>query len=99
MTLKKRDFENIVGKGENAGNQHFLLFPQCFLPYHIEIIISATFIVSSANTLNLDQSKILPFGKGLIFASQEVTVTACGRQDWLGKMEGLWLIAIRHRSN
>ena len=22
--------ENIVGKGENAGNQHFLLFPQCF---------------------------------------------------------------------
>ena len=24
-------FENTVGKGENAGNQHFLLFPQCFL--------------------------------------------------------------------
>ena len=23
--------ENIVGKGENAGYQHFLLFPQCFL--------------------------------------------------------------------
>ena len=22
--------ENIVGKGENAGNQQFLLFPQCF---------------------------------------------------------------------
>ena len=22
-------FENIVGKGENAGYQHFLLFPQC----------------------------------------------------------------------
>ena len=22
--------ENIVGKGENAGNQHFLLSPQCF---------------------------------------------------------------------
>ena len=26
-TLKKQVFENIVGKGENAGNQHFLLFP------------------------------------------------------------------------
>ena len=25
--------ENIVGKGENAGYQHFLLFPQCFLKY------------------------------------------------------------------
>ena len=22
--------ENILGKGENAGNQHFLLFPKCF---------------------------------------------------------------------
>ena len=22
--------ENIVGKGENAGYQHFILFPQCF---------------------------------------------------------------------
>ena len=31
-TLKKNPFENIVGKGENAGNQHFLLFPQCLLP-------------------------------------------------------------------
>ena len=29
--LKKMTFENIVKKGENAGNQHFLLFPQCFL--------------------------------------------------------------------
>ena len=29
----KEALENIVGKGENAGNQHFLLFPQCFLLY------------------------------------------------------------------
>ena len=26
-TLKHMAFENIMGKGENAGNQHFLLFP------------------------------------------------------------------------
>ena len=25
-----RRVENIVGKGENAGYQHFLLFPPCF---------------------------------------------------------------------
>ena len=34
MTLndpKERLFENIVGKEGNAGNQHFLLFPQSFL--------------------------------------------------------------------
>ena len=24
-------FKNIVGKGENAGNQHFILFPQYFV--------------------------------------------------------------------
>ena len=23
--------ENVMGKGENAGHQHFLLFPSCFL--------------------------------------------------------------------
>ena len=27
----QKPFENIVGKEENAGNQHFLLFSQCFL--------------------------------------------------------------------
>ena len=32
-TLRKKPFKNIVGKGENAGNQHFHLFPQCFLPF------------------------------------------------------------------
>ena len=31
MTLKQRALENLVEKGENAGNQHFLLFPPCFL--------------------------------------------------------------------
>ena len=30
-----KPFENIVEKGKNAGNQHFLLFPLCFLPYQI----------------------------------------------------------------
>ena len=32
MTISPFDrVENSVGKGENAGYQHFLLFPQCFL--------------------------------------------------------------------
>ena len=31
MTISRYDrVENIVGKGENAGYQHFLLFPPCF---------------------------------------------------------------------
>ena len=32
--------ENIVGKGENAGFQHFLLFPQCFQPFERQIVLS-----------------------------------------------------------
>ena len=32
--------ENTVGKGENAGHQHFLIFPQCFekdiFPIHVK---------------------------------------------------------------
>ena len=32
MTQPVKPFENIVGKGENAGNQHFLLFPLVFYP-------------------------------------------------------------------
>ena len=32
MTLKEKAFEKIVGKGKNAGYQHFLLVPQCLLP-------------------------------------------------------------------
>ena len=35
--------ENIVGKGENAGNQHFLLFPQCLqepsCPKSLKVVI------------------------------------------------------------
>ena len=42
-TLRKRALENSVGKGENAGNQHFLLFPQCFLLYQKEKLIDWSF--------------------------------------------------------
>ena len=37
--LGKKPFENIVGKGQNARNQHFLLFPQCLLPFLKQISI------------------------------------------------------------
>ena len=35
--LRKKPFENIVGKEENAGNQHFLLFSQCLLSYKTQL--------------------------------------------------------------
>ena len=39
MTMYETPFENIVEKEENAGNWHFLLFPQCFLPFPKQIPI------------------------------------------------------------
>ena len=59
-TLKKMLFENIVGKGENAGNQ------QCFLPFPKQIsIFSFSFHISPANAFNFDLFIILTFGKEL----------------------------------
>ena len=61
----RKPFENIVKKGENAGNQHFLLFPQCFLPYQghessAEIRCTLKLSSDSASAFNLDHRKILP---------------------------------------
>ena len=66
MTLRRKAFENIVGKGENAGSKHFLLFPTMFstLPNQ-NFNFLVTFILSSANAFNLDGSKILSYGKEL----------------------------------
>ena len=65
MTLWKRPFENIVGKGENAGNKHFPPFPLCFLPIPKQILIFQLHLICclQTNAFNFDQSKILLFGK------------------------------------
>ena len=55
-------FENILGKGGSAGNQHILLFQEFFLSFPKQISIILIFILLSASSLNLVQSKILPFG-------------------------------------
>ena len=66
MTLNKKALENTFAKGKNAGNQHFLLFPQCFQPYQKgEIVTLAKFNLLSASAFNLFPSKTLLFGKGL----------------------------------
>ena len=49
--------ENTVGKGENAGYQHFLLFPQCFQ----KIDKSRDFVLKGQKLLKLftTQSRLL----------------------------------------
>ena len=45
--------ENTVGKGENAGNQHFLLLPQCFpKSSSLRWLKSQDCVVQSYSTLN-----------------------------------------------
>ena len=64
--MKKIAFENIVGKTENTGNQHFLLFSTMLSTegqtYLMFIMI---FNLSSANAFDSDNAKILLSGKGL----------------------------------
>ena len=58
--------ENIVGKGEIAPNERFLLFPQCFLLN--QIIVSAyvhIFDIISLFAAKLQEPKIGLLGKGL----------------------------------
>ena len=75
-----KPFKNIVEKGENAGNQHFLLFPQCFLPVPKQISIFQSFILSSANAFNLDPFLNLLFGKGLTHSHTMTPFDASGKQ-------------------
>ena len=60
-TLKKKSFENTVGKGENVGNQHFLLFPQCFLPFPKQISIFLSHLFCHLQELMLSASTSLKF--------------------------------------
>ena len=60
-----KSFENTVGKGEIARNEQFLLFPQCFLPDWITFChFHYNLQLSSANSFNLEKSKICCLGKG-----------------------------------
>ena len=62
----EKTLENIVGKGENAGNQHFLPFPHSFSYYHRPILSFEIYKICLLQiAFNLDQSKIVWFGKKL----------------------------------
>ena len=58
-----------VGKGENAGNQHFLLSPQFLYHFKQRNRHLRNINLWSANTFNLVEAKILMFGKELLSCS------------------------------
>ena len=66
MHQQQTAFENIVGKGEVARNEQFLLFPQFFLLN--QIIVSPfvhTFDIISLFAAELEEPKTGMSGKGL----------------------------------
>ena len=58
-------FENIVGKGEIARNEQFLLFPQCFLLNQITVSpVVSIFDIISSFAAELEEPKIGISDKG-----------------------------------
>ena len=37
--------ENLVGKGENAYNQHFILFPRCFQRPYLSMLLAKKWVI------------------------------------------------------
>ena len=60
----------MVVKGENAGYQHFLLFPLCFPSNQNFISFVSISQQSSADAVNFEKANFFSFGKG--FTKQEV---------------------------
>ena len=50
--------ENVVRKGENAGNQHFLLFPQCFQKFTFSGSLKVGIVWYRVNKTNFGLSQI-----------------------------------------
>ena len=75
-TLTKRSFENVMGIGENAGNQHFSTLPKTNSNFTV------TFILSSASAFNLYLSKNLLFGR-VNDPEEEASENIMGKPDTL----------------
>ena len=51
--LISKTIEEIMGKGENAGYQYFLIFQRCFLPFHNQIPIFEPHLFSHLQMLSI----------------------------------------------
>ena len=66
MHQQQTSFENIVGKGEIARNEQFLLFPQCFQLNQITVsLLVHIFDIISLFAVELEEPKICISGEGL----------------------------------
>ena len=89
MLLWKELFENIVRKGENTGNNHFLLVLQCFLPYEkyyifmfwvlfnpllYSLLVTRIFSFSHNVFFNLFNTNFIFFCKSIFFFLQRLSI-------------------------
>ena len=77
MTQGKKPFENFVGKGENAGNQHFLLFQQCILS-EVKIFLLKCF--QKVSVIGL--FKFWVYGKGSEIAKIKIEILSNRQIIW-----------------
>ena len=97
-------FENLVGRGENASNQHFLLFQHCFLASHKQFSIfylhlfcclQTLWIWTSPNFCLLVKSKIIhegiydTFTIDVIYAHCKIS-HARAKKDLIDFCDGEW---------
>ena len=75
MTLKKKSLENTVEKGQNAGNQHFNLFPQCFLLYQNKKFPFKQYLICHLQMVSIWSRLEFGFGKELTVCNI-ISVTA-----------------------
>ena len=75
--LQQTAFENIVGKGEIAHYEQFLLFPQCFQLNQIIVYpFVHVFDIISLFTAEMEEPTIGISGKGLI---DKENINRCGK--------------------
>ena len=72
MTLKKMPYEKNVGKRENAGTQHFLLFPPSFLTSQNKFNFFKSHLFYCLQTLSLLTS---PKFRRLVFTTKSQLLT------------------------
>ena len=61
MRFVSETVENIVGKGENAGYWHFLLFPQCFQKASLLGLVKVGIVWKRVNRTKSDRPEDLFF--------------------------------------
>ena len=71
MTMRRKTFINTVEKGESAGNQHFLLFPdpRCFLLFVTQVSCSKFHY-----NFHLHMLPILDWAKNLSFGIEKICI-------------------------